>query len=67
MRLTGRSCVAFGDVIDGRVVHIVPFGSFIRTSEGVDGLLLQLLDDKGIVHVRLVRSGCLARCAGAVT
>jgi ribosomal protein S1 len=30
-----------GDVIDGRVVHVVPFGSFIRTSEGVDGLAPQ--------------------------
>ena len=30
-----------GDVIDGRVVHVVPFGSFIRTDEGVDGLAPQ--------------------------
>jgi small subunit ribosomal protein S1 len=26
-----------GDVIDGHVVGVVPFGSFVRTAEGVDG------------------------------
>ncbi|HEY6797125.1 MAG TPA: hypothetical protein VI248_20835 [Kineosporiaceae bacterium] len=25
-------------MIDGQVVDVAPFGSFIRTSEGVDGL-----------------------------
>jgi ribosomal protein S1 len=27
-----------GDVVDGRVVQVMPFGSFVRTAEGVDGL-----------------------------
>jgi small subunit ribosomal protein S1 len=27
-----------GDVVDGHVVSVVPFGAFIRIGEGVDGL-----------------------------
>jgi ribosomal protein S1 len=26
------------DIIDGHVVSIVPFGAFVRTDEGIDGL-----------------------------
>lgn len=41
-----------GDVIDGMVVEVAPFGSFIRTSEGVDGLAPQsnwpTLPERGI-------------------
>ncbi|GII25024.1 S1 RNA-binding domain-containing protein [Planosporangium mesophilum] len=27
-----------GDVVDGQVVSIVPFGAFVRIGDGVDGL-----------------------------
>jgi ribosomal protein S1 len=30
-----------GDVIDGQVVHVAPFGAFIRVGNGVDGLAPQ--------------------------
>jgi small subunit ribosomal protein S1 len=32
-----------GDVIDGEVVKVVPFGAFVRVGEGVDGLAPQSL------------------------
>lgn len=32
-----------GDVVDGHVVTIVPFGAFIRVGDGVDGLAPQSL------------------------
>ena len=31
--------VNLGDVVDGKVVNILPFGAFVRLDEGVDGLL----------------------------
>lgn len=30
-----------GDVLDGTVVSVVPFGSFVEISDGVHGLLLE--------------------------
>ena len=30
-----------GDVVDGEVVSVVPFGAFVRVGEGVDGLAPQ--------------------------
>ena len=32
-----------GDVVDGQVLSIVPFGAFIRIGDGVDGLAPQSL------------------------
>ena len=32
-----------GDVVDGHVVSVVPFGAFIRIGDGVDGLAPQSL------------------------
>jgi ribosomal protein S1 len=32
-----------GDVVDGHVVSVVPFGAFIRVGDGVDGLAPQSL------------------------
>ncbi|KAA2266966.1 S1 RNA-binding domain-containing protein [Solihabitans fulvus] len=29
-----------GDVLDGRVVKVVPFGAFVEVSQGVHGLLV---------------------------
>jgi ribosomal protein S1 len=30
-----------GDVVDGQVVSVVPFGAFVRVGDGVDGLAPQ--------------------------
>lgn len=32
-----------GDTLDGDVVHVVPFGAFIRLGDGVDGFAPQSL------------------------
>jgi small subunit ribosomal protein S1 len=32
-----------GDVLDGHVVSVVPFGAFVRVGDGVDGLAPQSL------------------------
>ena len=28
-----------GDIVEGTVVQVVPFGAFVRVDEGIDGLL----------------------------
>jgi ribosomal protein S1 len=38
-RFTARYGV--GDVLDGQVMHVVPFGAFIRVGESIDGLAPQ--------------------------